>query len=84
MLNSDLLDLLVCPESKQPLSLASESVLAKLNQRIDEGTLRFVNTHLIENRLDGLLIRGDGSLGYGIFEKIPNLLIAEGIPLTKN
>ena len=84
MLNNDLLDLLVCPETKQDLSLANESTVDHLNQKIDARELRFVNDSLIEENLDGLLVRSDGLIGSGIFEKIPNLLIAEGISLTKN
>ena len=84
MLNNDLLDLLVCPETKQDLSLANESSVEHLNEKIDARELRFVNDSLIEENLDGLLVRSDGLIGYGIFENIPNLLIAEGISLAKN
>ena len=38
--SQDLLDILVCPETKQPVSPASDELLRQINQRIEAGSLR--------------------------------------------
>ena len=38
--SSELLDILVCPETKQPVRLATEAVLAAVNAKIQAGSLR--------------------------------------------
>ena len=84
MINEALLELLVCPDTKQTLTLAEESMVIQVNADIEAGKVQFVSDATVSGVLDGLLIRKDGQVGYGIFEKIPNLLVSEGIVLTKN
>ena len=36
----ELLEILVCPETKQPIALAGPDVLARINAEIDAGRLR--------------------------------------------
>ena len=38
--SQELLDILVCPETKQPVATASDDVLATVNGQIDSGSLR--------------------------------------------
>ena len=38
--SQDLIEILICPESKQPVALADAATLAALNQKIRAGTLR--------------------------------------------
>ena len=79
-----MLDLLVCPVTKQTLKLANAAELARLNREIEDGLLQFVDAKRVSDSLDGILVREDGEIGYGIFDNIPNLLVSEGIVLTKN
>ncbi|MCH8298607.1 MAG: hypothetical protein IH873_11115 [Chloroflexi bacterium] len=41
MISKELLDLLVCPKNRMPLTLADEELLARLNQAIAAGKKRF-------------------------------------------
>ena len=38
--SQELLEILVCPETKQPVAPASEEIIANVNQRISSGGLR--------------------------------------------
>ncbi len=83
MIDSQLLDLIVCPDNRNRLSLAPDEMLAKVNDLITTASLCFVSGEPITDHLDQLLVRADGQLGYGVFQGIPNLLVDEGIPLSK-
>ena len=83
MIDSQLLELIVCPDNRDRLSLAPEETLTKINELIASTTVYFVGGELVTERLDQLLIRTDGRVGYAVFQGIPNLLIEEGIPLSK-
>ena len=83
MIDSQLLELIVCPDNKNPLSLAPDETLAKLNDLIATSALCFLSGEPVKEPLDQLLIRTDGQVGYAVFQGIPNLLIEEGIPLSK-
>ena len=82
-MDDELLALIVCPENKQPLSIANEETVSKLNQLVEQSTVYFVGGERIAEPLEQLLIRSDGQIGYGVYKGIPNLLIEEGILLTK-
>lgn len=81
-LSQDLLNILTCPETKQPLTLAEASVLAGLNARIQAGQLTNRAGSTVTELIDGGLIRKDGHYLYPIRDDIPVMLIDESIPLT--
>ena len=83
MIDDQLLELIVCPDNKQTLSLADEETIEKANRSIAASTLHFVSGALITERIDQLLIRADGQIGYGVYAGIPSLLIEEGILISK-
>ena len=83
-LSEDILDLVVCPETKLPLRYASPQRVMQTNQLISNNKLSFVNGSAVTDNLTGMLIRSDDAIAYGIFEDIPNLLAHEGICLNKN
>lgn len=79
--SQELLDILVCPETKQPVSPASREVLAKLADDIRAGRVRNRGgTQLGEPPTEGL-VREDGKVLYPVDDDIPVMLIEESIEL---
>lgn len=81
MVNPELLEILVCPESKQRLKVADADTLERLNQAVDEGYLRNQGGDRVKARLEGGLIREDGQLLYPVQDEIPVMLMDEAIRL---
>ena len=81
VIDKDLLQILACPESHQSLAEAESAVLAKLNERIEAGQAKNRAGAPVTERLEGGLVRQDGTIVYPIREGIPVLLIDEGIPI---
>jgi uncharacterized protein YbaR (Trm112 family) len=82
-IDNDLLAILCCPETKQPVSTADPSLVKKLNEAVARGSLRNKGKKLVSEQLDGGLIRADQKILYPIRENIPVMLIEEGIPLEQ-
>ena len=81
MIEQNLLDILVCPETKQSLRVADQDLLTRLNASIEAGTVSNrggepVTTPVVEG-----LIREDGTILYPVRDDIPIMLIDESIPL---
>ena len=79
--NPELLEILVCPETKQPVALASEDVLERINQKIRAGELRNRGGEVVLEEIREALIREDGRILYRIDDGIPVMLIEESIEL---
>jgi len=79
--NPELLEILVCPETKQPLKLAEASLLAGLNERIKAGTLRNRGGDKVAKDVSEGLIREDGRVLYVVDDDIPVMLVEESIEL---
>ena len=80
-ISSDLLEILVCPETRQPVALASETVMAKLNGEIAEERLRNRGGERVTSPIAEGLVREDGRILYPIDDGIPVMLIEESIEL---
>lgn len=78
-----ILQILACPESKQPLRKATDAELADVNRRIKGKSLVNRIEVTLSEPVDGLLIRQDGLLAYPIRHGIPIMLIEESIPLQR-
>jgi uncharacterized protein len=83
MIDSGLLAILCCPETKQSVSFADAVLVGKLNEAVARGGLKNKGGRLVSPEIDGGLIRADHSILYPIREGIPVMLIEEGIPLDQ-
>ena len=79
--NPELLEILVCPETKQPVSEASAEGLAKVNAEIEAGKLRNRGGEALSRPLSEGLVREDGKVLYPVDDGIPVMLIEESLPL---
>ena len=83
-LDAGLLEILCCPETHQELRLVPAPVLEKLHQRFAAGTLKNRAGRVLDEKIDGGLIRADGHCLYPVRQGIPILLIEEAIPLVES
>ena len=81
-ISEELLEILVCPETRQSLTLADDALLALLNGRIRDGALFNRGGDVVANELQAGLVRQDGAVFYPIEDDIPVMLIEESIELA--
>ena len=81
-ISKELLDILACPETKQPLTLADPALLSALNDRVRQGTLINRAGATVTDPIDGGLVREDRRYLYPIRDDIPIMLVDEAIPLN--
>ena len=84
MIDKELLDIIVCPETKQDLVPAEPGLIEKINLLIEKGELRNRSKQTVTEKIDGGLIRKeDRKYLYPIRDDIPILLIDESISLEE-
>jgi len=79
--SQELLDILVCPETRKPVALADGQTIASLNEKIRAGKLRNRGGLKVEKELTEGLLREDGKVLYPVDDGIPIMLIDESIEL---
>jgi uncharacterized protein YbaR (Trm112 family) len=77
----DLVEILICPETKQGVRLMDAAALGKLNERIASGTLRNRGGAEVKTALSEALVREDGRIAYPVDDGIPVMLVDESIEL---
>ena len=77
----ELIEILVCPETRQPVRAASAAELARVNAAVRDGTLRNRAGSRVERELVEALVRDDGRVLFPVEDGIPSMLIEESIPL---
>ncbi len=82
-IDPNILSILCCPETKQPLALADGALIEQINGAVSRGVLVNKEGGRVITLLDGGLIRKDLKILYAIREDIPVLLVEEGIPLDQ-
>ena len=80
-LNSALLEILRCPESRQRLSVASAELLAELESKRLAGTLFDENEATVSERIEAGLLREDGARFFIIRAGIPVMTLGDSISL---
>ena len=81
MIDRELLEILVCPETKQPVRLAESALVNRINAAISAGGVTNRGGDAVQEAISGGLIREDGKLLYPIRDDIPIMLIDEAILL---
>ena len=81
--SAELLEILVCPETLQPLRSAEENVLGPLNQEITAGRLRNRGGDTVKDPIREGLVREDGRVLYVVADDIPVMLVDESIELPR-
>jgi len=75
----ELLAILRCPESLQPLRLADDSTGQRLLQQARQGVLQNLQGSKVEADFEAVLIREDGKRAYLVRDGIPVMLIDEAV-----
>lgn len=82
MVDQSLLDILVCPETKQPLRAADAELLEQLNARVRAGSVTTRGGDVVSEEIADALVREDGQVLYPVRDDIPIMLIDESIELS--
>ena len=82
-IDPQLLDILVCPDSKQPVAMAGADVLERLNAAIASGSAVTLGGAVVADPVAEGLLREDGRILYPIRDGIPIMLIDESIDLSE-
>lgn len=81
MIDPELLEILVCPETREPVRPADEALLQRINAAIEAGRVTNRGGDPVESPLDEALVREDGRILYPVRDGIPVMLVDEAIEL---
>lgn len=81
-IDTELLEILACPESRQSVTLAPDALLTQLNSEIEAGRLRNRGGEVVAKPIEEGLVREDGRILYIIDDSIPVMLIDQSIEIS--
>lgn len=80
-IDHDLLQRVVCPETREKLTEGSAALVAELNRRIAAQALHNRAGRVVQRPMDAVLVRADKKVGYPVRDKIMMLFLDEAISL---
>jgi uncharacterized protein YbaR (Trm112 family) len=82
MVDAALVEILACPETHQPVRVADEATVSKVNAAIGAGSLKNRDGEAVTEPIQTGLVREDGAYLYPVRDDIPVMLIGEAIALS--
>ena len=82
-MNKELLKILCCPETRQPVHFLEGPAIDEINAMIALGTLKNRSGQAVQNPIDAGLLREDRKFLYPVKEGIPIMLVDEAIPFKE-
>lgn len=79
----ELVEILVCPDTKLNVDLAPAETVEKINLAIKESIVLNVDGQSVNDPLQDGLLREDDKIIYPVRDSIPVMLIGEGIPMEQ-
>ena len=79
----ELVEILVCPDTKLNVDLVPAETVDKINLAIKENIVLNVDGQSVNNPLQDGLLREDYKIIYPVRDSIPIMLIGEGIPMEQ-
>ena len=76
----ELVEILVCPDTKLNVDLAPAETVEKINLVIKENIVLNVDGQSVNDPLQDGLLREDDKIIYPVRDSIPVMLVGEGIP----
>jgi uncharacterized protein len=80
-LDKDLLAILACPETKEPVALADAALVTRVNAAIEAGKVKSRDGQAVTRTMEAALVRQDRKVLYPVRGGIPIMLIDESILL---
>ena len=84
MIDSELLEILCCPETKQPVTLVEGKPIERINEKIAAGSVNNRGGEAVKEKIDAGLLREDKKYLYPIRDDIPIMLEDEAIPFDES
>jgi uncharacterized protein YbaR (Trm112 family) len=80
VIDKELLEILCCPETKQPVAYVDGAPIEAINEKINAGGVKNRAGESVTEPIDAGLVREDQKFLYPIRQNIPIMLIDEAIP----
>lgn len=81
-LDPELLDILVCPETRRPVTVADDALVERINAAAAAGSLVNRAGRAVREPVQQGLVRDDGAVVYPVRDDIPIMLIDESIEVA--
>ena len=83
MVDAELVEILACPETHQPVRVADDDLVRRLNAAIAAGKVVNRDGQPVTDPIQAGLVREDDAYLYAVRDDIPVMLIGEAIALEQ-